>query len=563
MSEMTDKTDFVETAQQRYKRYGKAKANMDLWSGLLKDAYRYTIPDRDDFFRDTKGDNRMDDIFDDTAIDGVQNYATNIQKMLTPAYRRWAKLIPGDVINKAQKAKNLTDDDIKEVKKQLEEVTETLFRHLENSNFAQKSHESLQDLAVGTGIMILNEGSETDPFYFESVPISQVAVSTGQKGTLENFWRKWNIEVRKVPVKWPRLKMSETMENTLKNNPDEKVELIEGSIRYPLNDEEHQYFYYVQEVKGGVKDLLEEWREYGPFFGFRTAVSPSEQLGRGPVLKVLPSIKVINKLVEFILRGGSLRAFPITLIESNAVIAPSKVNIVPGELITINPTGSGKDPIRPMQVGGDPNFADAFFERLEQKIKKAFGDDPLGAPEQTTGQSATQTDTRQKNWIEKNAAEAARLTAEWLNEVLDRCIRILRKKNIISDLVINGKTIELKIHKKIVAIEFSSPLLAIQDQEDAQKGQVYLQWLGETFGPTGMATVIDIVEYPVWMADKMGVPSKLINDQSVIKEKMFKLQAQAEKAADTEAEGGQQPLPTQQPAPGTPPEMPSSLQGAA
>jgi len=533
----------LESADQRYKRYLKAKERMDLWLNLFQTAYKYAIPDRDDFFIQSEGSSRMNDIFDSTAIVAVQDYANNIQSILTPAYTRWAKLVPGDLIKKTQQ---LTEDEIEQAQKILEGYTDTLFTHLNSSNFTLKANESLQDLSVSTGIMILNEGTEDNPLQFLSVPLSQVAVSEGEDGTLQNFWRTWDIAIRLVPLKWPNLKLSDSLETLLKNSPEEKVKLIEGCVNYPQNPDDKKYFYYVQHVQSGVKDLYTDWREFNPYTGFRANVSPSEILGRGPTLRVLPDIKKLNKFEEMVLCGASLRAFPITLVENNSVLNPHNFTIDSGDIIPIEPSISGKDPIRPMEVGGDVNFEAAYRQLLIDKIKEAYSTDPLGKPEETVNQTATQTQIRQMNWTRKNAAATARLTAEWLNEILDKCIRILRKKNILQDIVINGKNIELKLDNKLIGINYQSPLLDVQNQEDAQRLEAHIQFIGQNFGHTGIIATYDLKKIPGYMAEKMGVPSHLLNNSNVIQKNLENLAQQAQQAAQMQAQAGQQPLPAGQ-----------------
>lgn len=540
---MTEKGIVLETPDQRYKRYLKAQERMDLWLNLFQTAYKYAIPDRDDFFKKQVGDNRMNDIFDSTAIDGVQDYAGNIQSILTPAYTRWAKLVPGDLVKKTQQ---LTPTEFEEAEKVLEGYTETLFTHLNASNFSLKANESLQDLSVSTGIMILNEGTDDKPFQFLSVPLSQVAVSEDEHGILRNFWRKWDITARLIPLKWPGIKPDDSLTSLLKNSPDEKVKLIEGCINYPQNPEDKQYFYYIQRIQSGIKDLYIDWREFNPFTGFRANVSPGEILGRGPTLKVLPEIKKLNKFEEMGLRGASMRAFPITLMESNAVINPHNFKMNAGDTIVVEPSPSGKDPIRPMQVGGDVQFAEAYRQLLIDKIKNAYSTDPLGAPEKTVNQTATQTQIRQSNWTRKNAAAASRLTSEWLNEILDKCIRILRKKNILQDLVINGKTIELKFDNKLIGVDYQSPLLDAQNQEDAQRLEAHIGFIGQNFGPTGITATYNLKEIPGYMADKMGVPKHLLNDSTIIQQNLNNLAKQAQQAAQAQAQAGQQPIPAAQ-----------------
>lgn len=537
---------FLESANDRHKRYEKAQERMDMWLNLFQTAYRYAIPDRDDFFKQNEGASRMNDVFDTTAVEAVKDYAGNIQSILTPPYTKWAKLVPGDLVKKTQE---LTDVEYEEAKETLEEYTETLFMYLDSSNFTLKANESLQDLSVSTGVLILNEGDRDHPFQFLSVPLSQVAVSEGEDGTLQNFWRKWEIEVRLVPLKWPKMELDESLTTLLKNNPNQKINLIEGCINYPQNSDDKQFFYYVQHVQSGVKDLFFEWREYNPFIGFRGNVSPGEILGRGPTLRVLPDIKKLNKYEEMALRGASMRAFPITLLENNAVLNPHNFTLNAGDIIPVEPSVSGKDPIRPMEVGGDVNFEAAYRQLLIDKIKTAYAVDPLGEPEKTVNQTATQTQIRQSNWARKNGAAAARLTSEWLNQVLDKCIRILRKKNILSDIVINGKTIELKFDNKLIGINYQSPLLDAQNQEDAQRLEAHIQFIGQNFGATGITATYNLSAIPGYMAEKMGVPQKLLNTSDQIQQRLNNLAQQAQKAAQAQAQAGQQPIPAGQQAP--------------
>jgi len=213
-----------------------------------------------------------------------------------------------------------------------------------------------------------------------------------------------------------------------------------------------------------------------------------------------------------------------------------------------------------MTVGGDVNFAEGYRELLINNIKNAHAVDPLGTPEQTVNQTATQTQIRQQNWMRKNASAASRLTSEWLNELLDKCIRILHRKNILQDIEINGKKIELKFDNKLIGIDYQSPLLDLQNQQDAQRFEAHIQFIGQNFGPTGITATYNLPEIPGYMAEKMGVPAKLLNDPDKIQQNLNQLAQQAQQAAQAQAQAGQQPVPAAQ---AQPEQLPPPVGGGA
>ena len=58
--------------------------------------------------------------------------------------------------------------------------------------------------------------------------------------------------------------------------------------------------------------VLREGRHWdNPFINFRWQKAPSETYGRSPVMKALPDIKTLNKVVELMLKNASIwsRAF--------------------------------------------------------------------------------------------------------------------------------------------------------------------------------------------------------------------------------------------------------------
>ena len=66
-------------AKQYTKKYSKAKAFRENWVPLFEECYEYALPQRESFYAETAGQRRDDKIFDETAVVGVQEFASRSQ----------------------------------------------------------------------------------------------------------------------------------------------------------------------------------------------------------------------------------------------------------------------------------------------------------------------------------------------------------------------------------------------------------------------------------------------------------------------------------------------------
>lgn len=525
------KKQFTQSPIARHSRYEKAQARMLQWDSILEDAYRYSIPNMREFHTVTIGERKVNDLFDSTGILGTQSFANNLQSILMPPFRRWAKLIPGEEVRENER---------QNVEKALQAINDTLFRFLDQSNFALSINESLQELAIGTGILIFNEGPREDPFKFTSIPISRVAFEEGADNQLENFWRRLEIPVRQIQRLWPQATLTPSLKRQLDSAPDTTVEIVEGTILYPENDEDSRYYYYISDSTTKT-DLFSEFRDFTPWIGFRFSKAPGEIVGRGPVLTALPDMRTVNKMREYVLRSAKFQAFPAYLAASTSVLNPYNLVIEPGSIIPVEAQFSGSNPITPLPTSGNVQIAFTEIQALQSTIREILFADPL-PPSQTPIQSATEVSIRQQNWIRKSGSSFGRLTVELLAPIIKTALIILRKKGLIGDVKVDGKRI---------SIQYESPLLDLQSQEDVQRAQEWLQIMQSTYGQFAILA-FNPAEFPSWAAEKMNVDLKLVKDPSQIGEDFNALQ----KRIEDQLQAQQQQAPQQQvptPTPGVSP----------
>ena len=162
------------------KRYEVAKQHRSSWETHWKECYEYALPQREVFDQYTEGAKKNTKIYDSTALIGTQRFASRLQSTLVPPFKKWAKLSAGTGIPSEVAGK---------IDKQLEQVTDTLFSYISQSNLATEAHEAFLDLAVGTGALLLDEGEGDDLLKFTAVPLKELLVEDGPHGTVETVFR--------------------------------------------------------------------------------------------------------------------------------------------------------------------------------------------------------------------------------------------------------------------------------------------------------------------------------------------------------------------------------------
>ena len=105
-------------AQLYIRKYEKAKGIRQNFVPLFEECYEYALPMRESFFTESIGRRRDEKIFDETAVVGVQEFASRLQSGLVPNFARWADFTAGSEVPKEERDK---------VNNTLDEVTDYVF----------------------------------------------------------------------------------------------------------------------------------------------------------------------------------------------------------------------------------------------------------------------------------------------------------------------------------------------------------------------------------------------------------------------------------------------------
>ena len=502
-------------------RFDAAKARKAPWVSHLQECFKYTIPQRETFSQQSPGQKRNQDIFDSTALIGVQKFASRLQATITPPWRRWSILAPGSEV---------PEEFHEEAQEDLDKETKILFDHINHSNFATQSHEAFLDLAVSTGAMTLERSdSDSSLLDFQAVPLADVFPEEGPDGSIETVWREHRVPARHIERRWPGADLSQKTQRKVNDRPDEQIDLIEGTVFAP---KAKLYYQCIIERENDHIIWTQDY-EVSPWIVFREMVCPGEVLGRGRVMTVLPDIKTANKVVEYVLRAAALNISGVYTALDDGVMNQFTANISPGSIIPVMSNDRTNPSLAALDRAGDPNLGYLVLESLQNRINKALFADPYGDMESTPVKSATEMALRGQEMIQDSGSSFSRLQTEFVEKILKRAVSILRQEGKMGqDVVVDGKS---------VTIKHTSPLSRAQDQEDLMAMQQFIAAVSQ-LGPEMMMLGLKLDDIPSWIGQKLGIEQKLLRPEVERKQ----MQQQAAQAAQQQAMAQQQAVQNEQ-----------------
>jgi len=519
-------------AEKMIKIAEAAKSRLSSVFSALEDTYDYVAPQRVNFDHiANSGESQTADIWDSTATIGVTSWANNVQSILMPPQKRWYNLALSESI---KNSKALNDDEITHIETVLQNYTDILFDNFNQSNVYSVLNEAFQDLAVSTGVLSVNSTTERIPFSFRAISLSNITLDENADGKIDRFYRDINMSARLVVDKWGEIgQIPRHVEELARTTEDELVSLIEGSIEYKENNE-IVYFYFVLDVKTKTYIYTED-KAYPPFIAFRMTKRPEDILGYGICQALLPTVKTLNLIKYYYLKSNKFAAFPAYLATKSGAFNPYTAVIEAGSIIPVNPGFASEPPIAPLKQGANLQLAGVTIEGLQQEVNAALFVNPLGDVATTKNRSEGEMRMRQENWAQQNAVGIGRLNSELVRPVISAALTILRSRGILADIKTSLGTLRIDDTTSAIAINFNSPLVGMQDEEDAQKMIQFMQMINEIVGPSGMSAAVDMAAIPEYIAKKMGIDLDLVKTKSEV-QAVMQQQAQAMQQQQVEQE---------------------------
>ena len=403
--------------KQLLKKYERAKSVRKNWVDLFEECYEYALPQRESFYQESAGQRRDDKIFDETAVVGVQEFASRLQSGMVPNFARWADFMAGSEV---------PEEERDSVNSELESVTEYVFEVLQQSNFAQEVHESFLDLAVGTGVLLCDEGDAINPIRFSAIPLPHVTLDVGADDNIDHIYRERHIRGSEITIAYPRAKLPAKVSEESSRNPDDKRKILEVVYRDYSKINVMAHMYCVIDMRTKEKIIEERYEGIGscPIIAYRWSKASGEIYGRGPLINALSAIKTTNLTVELILENAQMAISGIYQMEDDGIINPDSISLLPG---TVIPKSAGSAGLQPINSAGRFDVADLVLGDMRNNIKRALYNDMLGDPNRTPA-TATEVAERMADLSRRIGSSFGRLQAELVQPVLQRVVYILKKQ---------------------------------------------------------------------------------------------------------------------------------------
>tara|TARA_B100001094_G_scaffold329290_1_gene391692 strand:+ start:1 stop:1452 length:1452 start_codon:yes stop_codon:yes gene_type:complete len=447
---------------------------------------------RQTFGTNSIGERRDDKIFDETAVVGVQEFASRLQAGLVPNFARWADFTAGSEIPSEQKDA---------INNELEEVTDYVFEVIQNSNFGQEVHESFMDLAIGTGVLHVEEGDSINPINFTALPLPHVVLDVGPDDRIDHVYRERDIRYSDIMVLYPKATINNRLQSVMTANPDGRTKVLEIICKDYSQMNEDAYFCVIFDINTKCMLKYETFKGTGsnPFICFRWSKDPGAIYGRGPLINALSAIKTTNLTIELILENAQMAISGVYQMDDDGVINPDTINLVPGTVIPKAPNSAG---LQPVKAAGSFDVANIILSDMRLNIKRALYNDMLGNPDRTPA-SATEIAERMADLSRRIGSAFGRLQAELVQPVLQRVVYILKKQGRIEIPTINGRSVKVRS---------VSPLSQAQANQDITSINRFLEMIGVRFGPELTNVLINSEETAIYLAKKFGIPEYLLRD---------------------------------------------------
>ena len=402
--------------QQMYRRA------LDLrtpWINRWDTAMRYTMPTSDD-------DAAM--LFDATAADAVDNLAASIYSLLTPPESLWVSLVPESADSPDAVA-----------------ATNALRANLNDSNFYTTVHQCYMDLIIlGTACLFMAENpiGAASAFSFTAISMRDIAILNNA------VFHTATMPAREVMEKYPSWTPPADLRDTIKSDPETPLRLVQSLVGTD--------FTAWLDVGGDIENNIVSTGKFetNPYIIFRWSVASGEIYGRGPVLRALPDIKTVNKVVELVLKNATIAVSGIWQADDDGVINLSNINLTPGAII---PKAVGSSGLTPLASGADFDVSQIILQDLRERIRHALLADRLGLLSDKE-MTATEIIARNAEMVRILGATYGRLLHEFIRPLVDRGLQILSRRGVIDKIVLHSDA-ELKYIAPITKMAIAETLI--------------------------------------------------------------------------------------------------------
>lgn len=509
-------------------RAKRAWSNREAWQTLYDECYDYVIPYRRPESKRSRGAQRLDRAFDNTAIQSNFRFAGQLQQDMFPTGQPFFALRPGPVLSVAAKREG---GDLTEVQRRLDDTTAIVSAVFMTGEFDAAINETFIDLGIGTGAILLVKGDTRHPVRFVNIPIDELAIDLGPYNDIAGIFWKTRMSRRQIKEAFPQGEFSDDFSKKHGEDPEGDEVICQDFTR------DGDRWRFVAYVEGSDAPIARARYRTQPIAVVRFHRVPGEDLGRGPALTALPTVKTLNKAMELTLKAAAIALLGIWAYRPGGAFNPDTARIAPGAWWPMSSTGGmlGPDVTRMDTGGREIQVGELMTNELRTQVRGAMYDDQLPNMDGATPRSASEIMARMKRISENYMGAFGRLTYEIVPVVVRRAIEILYDLGILDT--------EVSIDDLLIRVDVISPIAqALKAGAMARIIEWFQLVIALKGTPQALEMVAKVDDALAEIARETGVPSEFVMtkaEREKLQKQLGEAMAVAAAAQAAAAQGGQ------------------------
>lgn len=336
------------------------------------------------------------------------------------------------------------------------------------STFRSQVHETIQDdVNFGNSVLWMGTHKPGAPPAYKGLPLKECFWGESDEGRVDVLYRRFTLTLRQALQRYPTPLLVEKAERAGNHSMSERIDFIHA-VEPRMGGREGAGVPAERKAFASMVfcESTEEMAKLGGYDAFPYAVTrfqrrSGEAYGVGVGWHALPMAKLLNILMETLVRAGELAAEP-PLVDFTGQLEqldrrPGALNAFPAsDLGLIEP----QDAIRPLYQGGDVRINDALIARVSTMIDAAFYVDWMSTGDGAHVTAAYVNDRRDVR-MRSMSPIVSRMEQEKLTAVAERTFPLMQAADLFNQppKSLDGETI---------TFEFTSPLAMAQRQSEVE-----------------------------------------------------------------------------------------------
>lgn len=515
-------------AEKHIQRFSRIKSDRAVWESHWQEIKNFILPLSQSFTGlDTRGQKVRHEILDNSTESASELLAGGIMGWLMNPGSKWHGMRP--------KRRELLEDPA--VAKWLEAVTDILFVIYESreSRFYPQMGRAVQELAdFGTGGIWPADRPGKIPL-FQHLPLTELHLLENAEGFIDTVYRNPDMTARQA-VQFFGDRVNAKAHQAVADGKGERMFHYIHAV-FPRAEEDRRGGSRLPRDKAfaslwiSIDDKITV-RESGadelPLIAGRWHVRGGETYGRGPGMKALADVKMLQRGMKATIRAAEKLIDPPLMVADDGVMGPIRTNSSGINVVRSDLVNTRRPAIEALNTGGRPDIGEEFLDRVRLRIERAYFNHLL-ALSRDPRMTATQVLKLDEETLRVLGPFLGNVISELIAPVVERTFAIALRGGLLPPPppALEGEAIE---------VEFVSPIAKAQRLGEVTALSQFLDITNPMRAVNG--EVDDNLDMDLayrMAADRLGVPKVVLRDKRLV-EQVREARGEAQQAeADAES----------------------------